>query len=171
PAFLARVLAYDPKQAVVAQTLGVVAHALGILAVGRLADRYQPRRLMRAGAIALVVLAYPFYMALAAKTIPLTVLLVTAGLVASLVNGTFAALLTDMFPTRIRFSGVALAFNIAFTLFSGTSPLVATSLISRMGSPLAPALVMIVSGLLTVAATFGLQSRGGHVLAARGSRG
>ena len=52
-----------------------------------------------------------------------------AALVAGLVNGTFAVLLTDLFPTRIRFTGVALVFNVAFTLFSGTAPLVATALI------------------------------------------
>ncbi len=167
PAYLARVLAYDPREAVVAQTLGVVVHALCILAIGRLADRIEPYKLLRLGAVALVVLAYPFYAALAAKTVPLTLLLVTAGVVASLVNGTFACLLTDLFPTRIRFSGVALSFNVAFTLFSGTSPLIATSLVRDLGTPVAPALVMVVCALLTVAASFGLATRGGHVLAAR----
>jgi MHS family proline/betaine transporter-like MFS transporter len=168
PAYLSRVLAYDPRQAVVAQTIGVVVHALGILAVGRLADRVPPRLLLRTGAIALVVLAYPFYTALVARSLPLTLLLVTAGLTASLVNGAFACLLTDLFPTRIRFSGVALAFNVAFTIFSGTSPLIATSLVRDLGSPLAPALVMVVSGLITAVATLGLQARGGHVLTSRG---
>ena len=43
-----------------------------------------------------------------------------SGLIAGLINGTYAVLLTDLFPTRVRFSGVALAFNISFTLFSGT---------------------------------------------------
>ena len=56
-----------------------------------------------------------------------------AALVAGLVNGTFAVLLTDLFPTRIRFTGVALVFNVAFTLFSGTAPLVATTLIRDTG--------------------------------------
>ena len=36
-------------------------------------------------------------------------------------------LLTDLFPTRIRFSGVALVFNLDLTIFSGTSPLVAAT--------------------------------------------
>ena len=45
PAYLSRVLAYDPRQAVVAQTLGVVVHAASILVVGRLADRVAPHLL------------------------------------------------------------------------------------------------------------------------------
>ncbi len=164
PAYLSRVLDYDPREAVVAQTLGVVMHALGIFAVGRIADRVAPHLLMRAGAAALVFLAYPFYLALAGRSLPLSLLLVAAGLCASLVNGTFACLLTDLFPTRVRFSGVALAFNVAFTIFTGTTPLIATSLVRSLGTPTAPALVMVACGLLTLAATFGLHARGGHVL-------
>ena len=56
-----------------------------------------------------------------------------AGLSAGLTNGSFAVLLTDLFPTRIRFTGVALVFNVSFTIFSGTAPLVATSLIREHG--------------------------------------
>ena len=57
-----------------------------------------------------------------------------AGLSAGLTNGSFAVLLTDLFPTRIRFTGVALVFNVSFTIFSGTAPLVATTLIRDTGS-------------------------------------
>src|SRR6185369_3097974 len=37
-AYMSGVLRYDPRQAVLSQTLGVIVHAAGILAVGRLAD-------------------------------------------------------------------------------------------------------------------------------------
>jgi hypothetical protein len=73
-------------------------------------------------------------------------------------------ILTDLFPTRIRFSGVALGFNVAFTIFSGTAPLVATSLIRSSGSVTAPAFVMVACGLLTLVASLGLSREGGYVL-------
>ena len=133
-------LKYDARQAVVSQTAGVIVHALGILAVGWIADQVRPYVLLRTGAISLIVFAYPFYVAISTHAVSLTVLLVLAGICGSLVNGTFAVLLTDLFPTRVRFSGVALGFNIAFTLFSGTAPLVATSLIRSTGEATAPAL-------------------------------
>src|SRR5207237_10570957 len=125
---------YDARQAVLSQTIGDIVHAFGILAVGRIADHVQPRVLLRAGAVALATLAWPFYTALADRTLSPTALLVIAGLCASLVNGTFAVLLTDLFPTRVRFSGVALGFNVAFTMFSGTAPGVATDLNPRTGA-------------------------------------
>ncbi|MBW8862967.1 MAG: MFS transporter, partial [Acidobacteria bacterium] len=122
-AYASGVLGYNPRAAIIAQTTGVVVHALGILGVGALADRIAPRVLLRAGAVALMVLAFPFYSALAARTVSPTLLMILAGLCAAFVNGTFAVILTDLFPTRVRFSGVALVFNVAFTLFSGTAPL------------------------------------------------
>ena len=166
PGYLTRVLGYDPREAVVAATISVVVHAGMIFVVGWLAGRIAPRTLLRIGATGLVLLGYPFYVALAAKPASPILLLVGIGLVAGLINGTYACLLADLFPTRIRFSGVALAFNVSFSLFSGTAPLVATTLIRELGTPVAPAILLVVYGLLTLTATFGLPRHGGHVLGA-----
>jgi MHS family proline/betaine transporter-like MFS transporter len=167
-AYLSGILGYAPRQAVVAQTIAVIVHALAILAVGWLADYVHPRALLRIGAIVLMIVAFPLYSALASQAAGPTALLVAAGACASLVNGSFAVLLTDLFPTRVRFSGVALGFNIAFTVFSGTAPLVATSLIRSTGLTTAPALVMIACAGLTLLGSFGISRNAGHVLAGRG---
>ena len=167
PAYLTSVLGYDARPAVYSQTVGVIANALGILATGWLGDRIPPRHLLRLGVTLLVLLAYPFYAALETRAVNLTVLLALAGLAAGLTNGSFACLLTDLFPTRIRFTGVALVFNISFTMFSGTAPLVGTTMIREMGTVRAPAFLMIGCGLLALAGSFWTERSGGHVLAAR----
>jgi len=164
PAYLSAVLHYDARAGVYSQTVGVVASSIAILATGWLGDRIPPRYLLRAGVTLLAILAYPFYSALDARVLNLTLLLTLAGVVAGLTNGSFACLLTDLFPTRIRFTGVALVFNISFTIFSGTAPLVATTLIREMGSATAPALLMIGCGLLALAGSFFVERYGGHVL-------
>jgi MFS transporter, MHS family, proline/betaine transporter len=170
PAYLSTVLQYTPRDAVTAQTVGVVVHAASILAVGQFADRVAPRLMIGLGATLLILLAFPFYNVLASRAIGLVPVMIMAAVVAGLVNGTFAVLLTDLFPTRIRFTGVALVFNVAFTLFSGTAPFVATTLVRELAMPSAPALVMIGSGVLTLMAAFGFGRLGGNVLgtAARG---
>ena len=162
-AYMTGVLGYDARFTVFAQTTAVVVHAISILVVGRLADRVSPRLLLRTGAGTIALLAFPFYIALAGHLVSATILLVAAGIVASLLNGTFAVLLTDLFPTRLRFTGVALAFNIAFTIFSGTAPLVATSLIRMTDATTSPALLMIVCGAITLLGTFA-RSHSGNVL-------
>ena len=44
-----------------------------------------------------------------------------------------------MFPTRTRYSGIALGYNLAQAVFGGTTPLVATWLIRVTGEVMAPA--------------------------------
>jgi len=165
-AYMSSVLSYDARQAVVSQTVGVIVHALAIVGVGYAvaATRLRPRTLLCGGALALTLFALPFYTALETKRVDPTRLMVMAGVTAALVNGTFAVVLTDLFPTRIRFSGVALGFNIAFTIFSGTAPLVATSLIRGTGLSTAPAFVMMACGALSFAASLVLAPFEGHVL-------
>ena len=167
PAYLAGVLHYDPRQAVFSQTIGVIASAAGIVLTGWLGDRVPPRYLLRLGVCLLLVLAWPFYTALESRAMSLTVLLTLAGLAAGFTNGSFACLLTDLFPTRIRFTGVALVFNVSFTLFSGTAPLVATSLIKQMGTATAPALLMMGCALLAIAGSLFVDRYGGSVLKTR----
>jgi hypothetical protein len=83
-------------------------------------------------------------------------------LAGALVNGTFAFVTADLFPTRIRFSGVALVQNISQTAFGGTAPLVATALIRNMQTPVAPAVVMMACGVLTFAGSFAVSRYGGQ---------
>ena len=167
PAYLTSVLHYDTGQARYSQTVGVIVSALSILASGWLGDRIPPRYLLRAGVALLLVLALPFYAALEARSMNLTLLCTLAGLVAGLTNGTFAVLLTDLFPTRVRFTGVALAFNVSFTIFSGTAPLVATTLIRETSQATSPAYMMMVSAALALIGSVWVERYGGNVMTRR----
>jgi MHS family proline/betaine transporter-like MFS transporter len=167
PAYLSSVLQYDPRQAVLSQTVGVIASSIGILITGWVGDRIPPRYLLRAGVGTLLVFALPFYNALAARSMNLTLLCTLAGLVAGLTNGSFAVLLTDLFPTRVRFTGVALVFNVSFTIFSGTAPLVATTLIRDTGQPTSPAYMMMFSAVLALLGSLWVDRYGGNVMARR----
>ena len=69
-----------------------------------------------------------------------------------------------------RSTGVALVFNISFTIFSGTAPLLATTMIREMGTVTAPALLMIACGLLALIGSIGTERNGGHVLVRAGAR-
>ncbi len=165
PAYLSGVLQYDPRQAVLSQTIGVIASSVGILVTGWLGDRIPPRYLLRAGVGLLLVFAFPFYAALESRAINLTLICTLAGLAAGLTNGSFAVLLTDLFPTRVRFTGVALVFNVSFTLFSGTAPLVATSLIGETGRATSPAYMMMFSAAFALIGSLWVDRLGGNVIA------
>ncbi len=167
PAYLSGVLQYDPRQAVLSQTIGVIASSIGILLTGWIGDRIPPRYLLRVGVALLLAGALPFYSALESRSMNLTLICALAGLAAGLTNGSFAVLLTDLFPTRVRFTGVALVFNVSFTIFSGTAPLIATTLIRDTGQATSPAYMMMVSAALALLGSIWIDRYGGNVMARR----
>jgi MFS family permease len=136
------------------------------LLTGWLGGRIPPRYLLRSGVALLLVCSYPFYQALVSRSVNLTLLLGLAGVAAGFTGGSFAVLLTDLFPTRIRFTGVALVFNISFTIFSGTAPLVATTLIRDTGQQTAPAFLMVGGAVIALLGSLWVDRYGGHVLTA-----
>ena len=69
-------------------------------------------------------------------------------------NGPIPAALTDLLPTHLRYSGIALSYNLAFAIFGGTAPLVATWLIKSTGNLAAPAWYIAAAALATTAVTF-----------------
>ena len=166
PAYLVRVLQYSPAQASLAQNVGLATTSVGLLVVSWIGDRMPRRLLLGLGAGLLVLLAFPFFAALRDRSLDVVTLFVLAGLVAALINGTFAMVLADLFPTRVRFSGVAVSYNISQTLFGGTVPLIAAALVASTGAPTSPALVVMAFAAVAFAASFGLKRHGGRVLAA-----
>ena len=54
-------------------------------------------------------------------------------LVFSIVSEIWSSVVASLFPTRVRFSGVALSYNIAVTILAGFAPLAATFLIQHTG--------------------------------------
>ena len=165
PGYLVKVLHYTPAQASLAQNVGLATTSVGLLGVSWLGDRMPRRYLLGLGAGLLVVMAYPFFAALRDHSVDVVTLFILAGLAAALINGTFAMILADLFPTRVRFSGVAVSYNVSQTLFGGTVPLIAASLVATTASPTAPALVVIVFAGIAFAASFGLKRHGGRVMA------
>ena len=49
--------------------------------------------------------------------------------------GSVAALLTEMFPARIRYSSMSIPYHIGTGYFGGFLPLIATYIVARTGNP------------------------------------
>jgi len=57
-------------------------------------------------------------------------------------------------PTQLRYTGIALGYNVAFALFGGTAPLVATWLIKTTHELAAPAWYLVGAALVSFLVTF-----------------
>lgn len=111
---------------------------------GSISDRVGRKPVLAAGFVWLVLMAYPAF-ALASNGTVIGALLGQCLLAigVSLINSAFFVIAVEVFPTRVRYAGHGLAFNLAAAIFGGTTPLVATALVSQFGTPVAPAFYAI----------------------------
>ncbi len=115
----------------VSSLLTAFAPVLGGVAV----DRFGAKRVVMFGSVAGIVLTYPVFLSLQSGDPVLAALGMTAlGVIAvgatAASTGTF---LTNLFPTRYRFTGVATARELNGALVAGPTPLIATALVAAAG--------------------------------------
>ncbi|WP_306370724.1 MFS transporter [Nocardiopsis sp. CC223A] len=126
-----------------------------ILVFGRLAERIGPGRVTLWGGVATAAIAFPVFWMIDTRSPVLVVLAVAAGVaILSIAYAVSGALLTELFPAHLRYSGVALAYNLAGAL-SGFLPFAATALldVSGGGSWVAS---LLLAGIALVTAVGGL---------------
>jgi MHS family proline/betaine transporter-like MFS transporter len=165
PAFLPQTMGYEAVTAIEAQNVALAILSVGLLLVAWFSDRVSRKALALTGTSLLLVLAWPFFKAAQDQSANLLSLFALAGAVASICAGTVIAIAADLFPTRIRFSGVAMSFNLSFTFFSGLAPVVATLLARNTGVPATAAYYMIGCALITFIAALVMHRYDGRILA------
>lgn len=62
------------------------------------------------------------------------------------------AVMSDLFPTSVRASGISLAYNIPIAVFGGSAPLIASALISGTGNISSPAWFFITTAVISLIA-------------------
>ena len=116
-----------------------------------LSDRYGRKPVLLYTTYAMIVLIYPIFWLLTSGGYEQA--LVSQLLFAILVGmymGPIPAALVEMFPTRVRFTGVALSYNISAGIFGGSAPLMGTWLMQTTGRSDAMAMYIIVFAVITL---------------------
>lgn len=71
--------------------------------------------------------------------------------------------IAEMFPANVRVTAGAISYNVAFTVFGGTAPFVATALIAVTGSKLAPGFYAVGIAIFAfIVVAFAYRERGGE---------
>lgn len=155
PNYLSGTLGYDTTHSLLLTVVTMLVMLGAIPFVGRLADRVGRRPVLAAACLGYLVLSVPALWLLQHGSGYATLAgLLLLGLCQTLFIGTTPAALPEMFPTSHRYSGMALAFNIAASLFGGTAPMVAEYLVRRTGNLYTPAYYMMAAGLVGLVAVW-----------------
>jgi MHS family proline/betaine transporter-like MFS transporter len=119
--------------------------------VGWLSDKVGRKPLMLIMSFGFVFASYPMFRALTESPSVLTLFVVqfSYSLLQVFYTGTIAPVLAELFPTRVRFTGLSVSYGLAVTLFGGTAPFVATLLVKQTGNPVAPAFYIMALALVS----------------------
>lgn len=146
---------FSSQVAYLSSTIALITGIATTMLSGRLSDRIGRRATHFIGAGLAAVIGIPIFMLMqsgsAAGAIVGHCLLMIC---VALIMGTGFTSYTEMLPTKIRYSGIALSSNTAQTLLGGPAPFIATALIAMTGNALAPAGFFVFCAVLTLTATF-----------------
>jgi metabolite-proton symporter len=124
--FLVDVAAESRALALRALLIGAAVQFFAIPLFARLSDRIGRRPVYAFGGLGLAAFAFAFFPMLASGDPALIVLAIVLGLVLhSAMYGPQAAFITELFPTRIRYSGVSIAYQLTSILAGSLAPIVA----------------------------------------------
>ena len=136
PTLLAQLYSIPPARTLTANTFATLGLCVGCVAYGLLADRIGAARALLLGCMALLVATYGLYLGVARVPEYLFALYALTGFCVGVV-GVIPTLLVAAFPPAVRFSGISFAYNVAYAIFGGLTPLVVAALVKSFA--LAPA--------------------------------
>jgi MHS family proline/betaine transporter-like MFS transporter len=167
PSLAVQQFKFDAQSALFCATVASIVVTVLIPFVGALSDRIGRRGIMIVCGFSHFVLAYPLFL-LVAKTQSFVGMLVTqcvAAVLLALYSGVLPAILAELFPTRIRYTGLSTAYGLSVTIFGGFAPLISTFLVRTTGSPISPAFYVMAAGLVTGIAAISMTDRSQEHLA------
>lgn len=144
PTYLSTFFNFSLENLMLLNTLILFFFAFPIVLSSFLSDKFGRKKLILISAIAFLLLPYPLFLLFNAHNFDLVILALTLfAILASPVAGCFTCLLAEQFPTAVRYSGTALAYNLSFGIVGGLTPLIATWLIHFTGNIFAPSFCLI----------------------------
>ncbi|MHC6222860.1 MFS transporter [Arthrobacter sp. MMS24-S77] len=128
---------------------GVAVVAVPLLAI--YADRIGRKPMMIGASVATVVWAFAFFALLDTRE-PAAIILAAVGglLIFAAYSSVIGAFFSEMFPTKVRYSGTSVAYNLASLIAGSLSPIIALALYKTFGTGQAIALYLAGMGLISI---------------------
>ncbi|HAR5274170.1 TPA: MFS transporter [Staphylococcus aureus] len=140
PTYLEQVIKLDATTTSVLITCVMAIMIPLALMFGKLADKIGEKKVFLIGTGGLTLFSIIAFMLLHSQSFVVTVIgIFILGFFLSTYEATMPGSLPTMFYSHIRYRTLSVTFNISVSIFGGTTPLVATWLVTKTGDPLAPA--------------------------------
>jgi MFS family permease len=152
PTYLNEMLTINHKFIAYCMPVMMLFNVLAIYCTGRLANHINPRKILATLLCASFILVPCSYWLISYQQLSLLMGLVILGILEGVAAMLIPLIICDLFSAPIRLTGVALCYNVGFTIFGGLSPVIISTLLdSGHGVYITPVLyllsIIIVSGL------------------------
>lgn len=128
---------------------GVAVVAIPILAI--FADRIGRKPMMIGASMATVVWGFAFFALLDTRQPGLIILAAVGGLlIFAAYSSVIGAFFSELFPTKVRYSGTSVAYNVASLIAGSLSPIIALALYQTFGTGQAIALYLVLMGVISI---------------------
>jgi MFS family permease len=136
PALMPKLFAVSQAAALHAGSMATLGLIAGCVGFGLAADRFGLARMLGMGCIAMAAATYALFFGLAAGSTHVAALYALAGFCVG-VTALVPVAMVRAFPPAVRFSGLSFAYNVAYAVFGGLTPLAVSLWLHA--APLAPA--------------------------------
>src|SRR5919202_1778907 len=141
----------------------LVASALGFFLIpffGHLSDKLGRKPVYMAGAALTGVFGFIYFGLLDTRVAPLAFLAIALSLVPhNMQYGPQAAMIAESFPTRLRYSGASISYQLSSIIAGGPAPLIATALFGAYKTGFAVAGYILVCAIITLVAVAVMRER------------
>jgi MFS family permease len=128
-------------------------HLVTIPVWGHLSDRFGRRSIYLIGAVGMGAWIFAFFALLDTRDPVLITVATTVGLVLhGAMYGPQAAFFSELFGTRVRYSGASIGYQLASIAAGALAPLIATALLKAYGSSFPIAVYVVITCVITVVA-------------------
>ena len=148
PAYLQKVFHIEPALALKANAVATVTLTMGCVFWGWLSDRVGTRVAMLAGWLGMTVTAYAFYLNLPGTEASLICTYATVGFFVGAIS-LLPVVGVRAFPPEVRFTGLSFAYNMAYAVFGGLTPMLVS--VWQQVDVMAPAHYVAAMGVLGAA--------------------
>ncbi len=160
PSYLQTTLGATFQAALLVTVIANLGFAATILPAGWLSDKVGRKPLMLTGAVLITVLALPLLNVVqdtGAADVSKGLAVFAAGAIVGLMAGPGPAMLSEMFPTTVRYTGLGLSYSLSNAVFAGSAGLIITELIKRSDNADMPAYYAMVTCAVSVLALMTLR--------------
>ena len=155
PTYLTQEMGFGKVEGALITLVTLVTYTIMLPIVGSIADRVGRKPVMMTACVLFVIGTYPTFLLLS-KGFGFSILaLILLGAMLAGNDGVLATFLSEMFPTQVRYTSFALAFNTGNAIFGGTAPFMATYLIAKTGNHYAPAFYVMIAAVIAFIALLG----------------